>query len=111
MRPTPNAVIRENGSRRIDIAANVAGRDLGSVAREVERRIGQVDFPRGYHGEVLGEYQERQAAQRRLLGFAVAALAGILLLLQTAFRSWGLAWLAILTLPMALVGGILATAA
>jgi len=111
MRPTPNAVVRENGSRRIDIAANVAGRDLGSVAREVERRVEQVDFPRGYHAEMLGEYQERQAAQRRLLGFALAALAGILLLLQTAFRSWRLAWLAILTLPMALVGGILATAA
>jgi CzcA family heavy metal efflux pump len=111
MRPTPNAVIRENGSRRIDIGTNVAGRDLGSVAREVERRVGQVDFPNGYHAEVLGEYQERQAAQRRLLVFTLAALAGILLLLQTAFRSWRLAWLAILTLPMALAGGILATAA
>ena len=111
MRPTPNAVIRENGSRRIDVGANVAGRDLGSVAREVERRVGQVDFPHGYHAEVLGEYQERQAAQHRLLVYAVAALAGILLLLQTAFRRWRLAWLAILTLPMALAGGILATAA
>ena len=111
MRPTPNAVIRENGSRRIDVGTNVAGRDLGSVAREVERRVGQVDFPHGYHAEVLGEYQEREAAQRRLLVFALAALAGILLLLQTAFRSWRLAWLAILTLPMALAGGILANAA
>ena len=111
MGPTPNAVIRENGSRRIDVGANVAGRDLGSVAREVERRVGQVDFPHGYHAEVLGEYQERQTAQHRLLVYAVAALAGILLLLQTAFRSWRLAWLAILTLPMALAGGILATAA
>jgi Cu/Ag efflux pump CusA len=81
------------------------------VAREVERRVGQVDFPHGYHAEVLGEYQERQAAQHRLLVYAVAALAGILLLLQTAFRRWRLAWLAILTLPMALAGGILATAA
>ncbi|MET0476734.1 MAG: efflux RND transporter permease subunit, partial [Actinomycetota bacterium] len=111
MGPTPNAVIRENGSRRIDVGANVAGRDLGSVAREVERRVGQVDFPHGYHAEVLGEYLERQTAQHRLLVYAVAALAGILLLLQTAFRSWRLAWLAILTLPMALAGGILATAA
>jgi CzcA family heavy metal efflux pump len=111
MRPTPNAVIRENSSRRIDVGTNVAGHDLGSVAREVERRVGQVDFPHGYHAEVLGEYQERQEAQHRLLVFALAALAGILLLLQTAFRSWRLAWLAILTLPMALAGGILATAA
>ena len=111
MRPTPNAVIRENGSRRIDVGTNVAGRDLGSVAREVERRVGQVDFPHGYHAEELGEYQEREAAQRRLPDFSLAALAGIRQLLQTAFRSWRLAWLAILTLPMALAGGILANTA
>jgi CzcA family heavy metal efflux pump len=108
MRPTPNVVLRENNSRRLDVAANVAGRDLGSVAREVERRLRQVSFPRGYHAEVLGEYQERQAAQRRLLVLSSVAVAGILLLLQKAFGSWRLTLLALLTLPMALVGGVLA---
>jgi CzcA family heavy metal efflux pump len=110
MRPTPNVVIRENSSRRIDVAANVAGRDLGAVASEVGRRMQEVAFSRGYHAEVLGEYQERQAAQRRLLVFAVLAVIGILLVLQTAFGRWRLALLVILTLPMALVGGVLATA-
>jgi CzcA family heavy metal efflux pump len=108
MRPTPNVILREDSSRRIDVAANVAGRDLGSVAREVEHRLQQVSFPRGYHAEVHGEYQERQAAQRRLLILSVVAVAGILLLLQRAFASWRLALLAVLTLPMALVGGVLA---
>ncbi|HSV66533.1 MAG TPA: efflux RND transporter permease subunit [Mycobacteriales bacterium] len=108
MVPTPNVVLRENNSRRIDVAANVSGRDLGSVARDVERGLAQVSFPRGYHAEILGEYQERQAAQQRLLIFSIGALVGILLLLQQAFGSWRLAFLAILTLPMALVGGILA---
>jgi Cu/Ag efflux pump CusA len=108
MRPTPNVILRENNSRRIDVAANVADGDLGSAAREVERRVREVSFPRGYHAEVLGEYQERQAAQRRLLILSVVAVAGILILLQKAFGRWRLAFLAILTLPMALVGGILA---
>src|SRR5207249_3775908 len=30
--PEPNVIERENGSRRIDVAANVSGRDLGSAA-------------------------------------------------------------------------------
>jgi Cu/Ag efflux pump CusA len=106
---TPNIVTRENGSRRIDVGANVAaGADLGSIAREVQRKVSQVDFPRGYHAELLGEYTEAQAAQNRLLLFAGIALLGILLLLQASFASWRLAFMILLTLPMALVGGVLA---
>jgi CzcA family heavy metal efflux pump len=108
VKPTPNLVERDNNSRRIDVGANVRGRDLGSVAREVERRLHGVQFPRGYDAQVLGEYQERQAAQRRLLVFAVGAAIGVFLLLQACFGSFRLAALSLLTLPMALVGGVLA---
>ena len=44
----------------------------------------------------------------RLIGFAIAAGIGILLLLQAAFGSWRPALLAFLTLPSALVGGVIA---
>jgi CzcA family heavy metal efflux pump len=108
VRPTPNVVERDNGSRRIDVGANVRGRDLGSVAREVDRAVKAIQFPRGYDAKVLGEFQERQAAQRRLLVFAIGAAIAILLLLQAAFGSFRLAALSLLTLPMALVGGVLA---
>src|SRR6266516_2856532 len=108
VKPTPNLIERDNNSRRIDVGANVRGRDLGSVARDVGTRLRQVSFPRGYDTKLLGEYQERQAAQRNLLLYAVAALIGILLLLRMAFGSWRLSTLTLLTLPMALVGGVLA---
>jgi CzcA family heavy metal efflux pump len=108
VKPTPNVVERDSNSRRIDVGANVEGRDLGSVAREVEQRVRGVQFPRGYDAVVLGEYQERQAAQRHLMIFAIGAAIGILLLLQTSFGSLRLAVLSLLTLPMALVGGVLA---
>ncbi len=108
VKPTPNLVERDDNSRRIDVGANVRGRDLGSVAREIDRRVKAVRFPRGYDAEVLGEYQERQAAQKRLMIFAVGAAIGILLLLQASFGSFRLAALSLLTLPMALVGGVLA---
>jgi CzcA family heavy metal efflux pump len=108
VKPTPNVVERANNSRRIDVGANVSTGDLGAVAREVDRRLGQVQFPHGYDYKVLGEFQERQAAQRRLLIFAGAAGIGVLLLLQACFGSFRLAALTLLTLPMALVGGVLA---
>ena len=108
VRPNPNAIERQGDSRRLDVGAGVEGRDLGSVVNELNAKLAKVSFPRGYHAEVLGEYQERQTAQSRLLTSAVAAGLLILLLLQTAFRSWRLAILVFLTLPMALVGGVLA---
>jgi Cu/Ag efflux pump CusA len=43
-----------------------------------------------------------------MIAFAVAAAMAAYLLLQAAFGSWSLALLAFLTLPVALVGGVLA---
>jgi Cu/Ag efflux pump CusA len=108
VRPTPNQISRENNSRRIDVSLNPSGRDLGAVVRDVDERLDGLKFPLGYHAEVLGEFQERQAAQRRMLGFGIAATLGIFLLLQVCFASTRLAVLSFLTLPFALVGGVLA---
>ena len=45
--PTPNEIQREGASRRIDVTCNASGRDLGSVAREIEERVlADVTFPR-----------------------------------------------------------------
>jgi Cu/Ag efflux pump CusA len=104
----PNVIKRENASRRIDVHANVRGRDLGSVVEDVQGRLKTLQFPLGYHAHVLGEAAERQAAQRGLLIAAVVTAIGIFLLLQSAFQSWCLAALAFLALPAALVGGVLA---
>ncbi len=109
--PTPNAILREAGTRRIDVTAGVVGTDAGAVAEEVERRIAEVDLPRGYSVEVLGEHAEREAAQNRLLGLSVAALLAILLLLYLSFNSMRLALMFLPTLPGALVGGVLAALA
>jgi CzcA family heavy metal efflux pump len=106
--PTPNTIERENVSRRLEVSANVQGRDLGSVAREVEDRVEDMEFPLGYSAQVLGEYKERQAAQRRMLLLSIGTAILIFLLLQVSFRSWRLAIMSFLTLPMALVGGVLA---
>lgn len=108
IRPTPNVIERNGGSRYIDVGANVNGRDLGSVVNELDAKLAAVAFPREYNAELLGEYAERQAAQRRMLTLAGITAVGILLLLQVSFRSWRLAWLSFLVLPMALVGGVLA---
>jgi len=78
------------------------------VAGDIEQRLHNISFPLEYHAEVLGGYTQRQADGIRLVGLGVAVAIGIFLLLQAFFGSWRLATLAFLTLPAALVGGLLA---
>jgi len=105
--PVPNVIQHENTSRRIDVSCNVKGRDLGSVAREIEGKVRGLPFPQGYHPEFLGEFAEREAARRRLITLGGIALLGIILILYSDFQSIRLAGLVFLSLPFALVGAIL----
>jgi len=107
LRPNPNSIDREGGSRRLDVSASYEARDLGAVVQELQGKVRGVHFEQGYHAEVLGEYVERQAAQNQLALTAVLAAAAILVLLQASFGSWRAAILIFVTLPMALVGGII----
>jgi Cu/Ag efflux pump CusA len=106
--PAQSVIYREDNSRRIDVSANVKGRDLRAVMSDVNSRLAGVVFPLGYHAVVLGEYAERQVAQTRLFIFSIGAAIGVLLILVGSFRNVRLAVLGFLTLPSALVGGLLA---
>ena len=105
---TPNAVERWQMKRKIDVRANVRGRDLGSVVKDVKKELAGVTFPHGYHPELLGEYAEREAAAKRMRFLVIASMIGILLILQAAFMNWRLAIVGYIALPAALVGGVLA---
>ena len=104
----PSSVSRVNATRKIDVSTNVEGRDLASVAHDVEEGLEKISMPIGFNAEVLGENKERASSQGRLLLFGVGAAVLVFLLLQASFGSWRLATLSFLTLPMALVGGALA---
>jgi Cu/Ag efflux pump CusA len=106
--PVPNVIEREAQSRKIDVSANVRGRDLGSVAQDVEQALQSVNFPLEYHAELIGEFAEQQAARQRLFIAGTIAIIAIFFLLYTTFESWRLAILTFTTLPWALVGGLLA---
>jgi CzcA family heavy metal efflux pump len=105
---TPIAIERDAVSRRLDVVADVSGRSLGSVATEIENRLAGMSFPLEYHAEVLEETTGEEIGSAQMIAFALAAAIAAFLLLQAAFGSWGLAALAFVTLPLALVGGVLA---
>lgn len=106
--PTPNEITRESSSRRIDVTCNTKGKDLGTVAREVDKKLKSISFDAGYHPEILGEYAERQKSQKQLYSLMLLSLLGIFLLLYIDFKSYRTALLILLSLPFAVSGCIAA---
>ncbi len=106
----PNAVRHDKASRCIDVTCNVKDRDLGSVARDIQARLKDLPARTGYRVELLGEYQARMENQRQLLIYSLVALLGIAALLFMDFQSLRLTLLVLLTLPFALIGGVVAAA-
>ena len=106
--PAPNEIKREGSSRRIDITCDAEGRDLGSVVREIERRVKAHQFPEGYHVEILGEHAARQESSRQIRWLTIASLIGIMGLLQADFQSLRHTALVLVSLTFSLVGGLVA---
>ena len=103
----PNMVLRENVQRRIVISCNVAGRDLGSVVRDIQVAVAQaVPMPTGYRVEYGGQFESEQSASQRLMGLGVLVIAGLFMLLVLAFGRARDALVVMVNLPLALIGGI-----
>ena len=65
------------------------------MAREVQERLENIKFPLEHHPQVIGVFAERQAAQRRLAGYAILAVSGIFLILLSVLKRVRLAVLAV----------------
>jgi Cu/Ag efflux pump CusA len=105
---SPNIIERKDVSRALDIGLDVDGRSVGAVASDVEDRIRDAAFPLEYHAAVLDDYADRSSDRWLFAGLVIAAVLGIFLLLQAAFRSWVLAALVLVAIVAALSGGVVA---
>lgn len=103
----PNEIKREAVSRRIDVVANAKGRDLGSVASEVESKVLAMSFPSGYYPQFLGEYTAQKAATQRLLGHTALVILAIVLIVYMDFKSYQHTLIFLASLPFALMGGVI----
>ena len=105
----PNTINREHVARKIVISANVAGRDLRGVVKDIQEKVdAEIVLPEGYHVEYGGQFESEQAASRTLLIASVFSLLVIFMLLFNQFRSVVQSSVVLLNLPLALIGGVVA---
>lgn len=103
----PPMITSENALLRGAVMFNVRDRDLGSTVNEAMEKLNSTDglLPEGYFLEWSGQYENLISGQRTLMWIAPIVLLIIFLSLYFAFRSLREAFLSLITIPFALIGG------
>ena len=102
-------IYHEKNERYIPIKFSTRGRDLGSTVAEIQDKIGKkIVLPEGYRITYAGEFEELQAAQKRLSIVVPLALLLILALLYALFNNLMDCMLTIAGVPFAMLGGVMA---
>jgi len=106
----PIRITRENQAREITVLANIAGRDLGSVVRDIKSQIVGIEqgLPLGYFIEFGGQYEQMQDAFVIMAGaFALATLL-VYMIMASQFESFRHPFVIMFTIPLAFFGVVLA---
>ncbi|KAA5547208.1 efflux RND transporter permease subunit [Roseiconus nitratireducens] len=102
----PGEIAHYNISRVNDVHVNVADRDLGSVARDIETKLAGMEFPNGVSVTLRGPIEKMRSGMSLLgVGLAVAALL-VYLVLMAQFRSFMDPLIIMLAVPLG-IGGVM----
>lgn len=105
----PLQINRDAAKRRIVIGVNVRGADIQQVVQNIQSALEQnIKLKPGYYFEYGGQFENLQNAINTLLIVVPVALMLILLLLFFAFKNVTYTLVVFSTVPLSLIGGILA---
>ena len=103
----PPMIKTENARPNGWVFVDIDGRDLGSYVEEAKARVAeQLALPPGYSLSWSGQYEYMERAKERLSVVVPITIAIIMLLLYFSFRRMGEVLIIMLTLPLAMVGGL-----
>jgi multidrug efflux pump subunit AcrB len=101
---SPTQIERKYQQRIVHVTANTSGRDLGSIAQEIEKKISQMKIPEGFTVSLKGARLEQQQAFRMLLFALVLAVVLIYMVLASQFGSLLHPFLIMFSVPLGFIG-------
>jgi Cu(I)/Ag(I) efflux system membrane protein CusA/SilA len=105
----PNVINRENMQRRIIIQSNVEKRGLDKVILDIKNNIKKnIIFPEGYYLSYDGQFKSQQKSSEIMMIAGLIVLITIYLLLYSYFRSHFITIQIMLSIPLAVIGSIMA---
>lgn len=104
----PPMINSENAMLRGAVLFNVRDRDLGSTVKECKQKLDELMkvLPKGYYLEWSGQYENQIRANQRLMIIIPIVLLIILLVVYFTYRSLKEAFITLITVPFALIGGV-----
>jgi HAE1 family hydrophobic/amphiphilic exporter-1 len=99
-----NQISRVSQQRAAIITGNIAGRDLGSVSKDIERLVASMSIPEGVTVELGGENEEMQRSYRSLILALVLAVFLVYLVMAAQFESFLHPFIIMFTCPLAAIG-------
>ncbi len=103
----PVTIERKDQQRLVTVTANVAERDLGSVASDIQQRLDTIARPVGYDLIIAGNYEEQQKSFNELVISLLLALLLVYMVLASQYESFGDPLVVMLSVPLAAIGVVL----
>jgi multidrug efflux pump subunit AcrB len=101
---SPTQIERKYQQRIVHVTANTSGRDLGSIAQEIEKKISEMNIPEGFTVSLKGARLEQQEAFRMLLFALILAVVLIYMVLASQFGSLIHPFLIMFSVPLGFIG-------
>ncbi len=105
---TASTLLHEGLQPVVALTADREGVDLGTIAKQVDAVVAKVQLPPGYRVELGGQIESERATIRQIAGIGAVALLLVLTVLAGQFRRFRLALVVLVSVPVALVGAVLA---
>ncbi len=103
---SPNQLERKYQQRIVHVTANTSGRDLGSIASEIENKISQMKIPEGFSIQLKGSRLEQKEAFQMLFFALGLAILLVYMVLASQFASLLHPFLVMFSVPLGFVGVI-----
>jgi len=100
----PTIIRRKDQQRQVGVSADVVGRDLGSVAADVEAALAGIPRPAGYDFSLAGNVEEQRRSQIELLSSLALAIVLVYMVLACQYESLRDPLLVMLSVPLAAIG-------
>jgi len=104
----PARIERVNRQRQVTVYAQVAGRPVGDVARDIRVGIARLKLPPGYSVGFASEVAQMEESFKALVGALILSVIFIYMILASLFGSFLHPLTIMLSLPLAIIGALVA---
>ncbi len=102
-----STLMRENQQQMVDVTADISGRSLGPIMKDVKAVIAQTPPPAGVRLEIAGQYASQQAAFGALLVVLGLAAVSVIAVMLIQFQSFIEPLVILVAAPLSFVGAML----